>query len=527
MVGERASKAMSPRLVGRCLLYEELASGGMAKVYLGRLLGSAGFSRLVAVKQLHSQFADDPHFVEMFLDEIRVVSRISHANVVQTLDVIDEDHAIYLVMEYVRGASLARMLSGVARQGTRLPPQVVAAILCNALYGLHAAHEAHGEDGMPLDIVHRDVSPQNIIVGIDGITRMIDFGIAKAAGRQQVTRDGVLKGKPAYIAPEQLKSDNVGRTADIYSASVVLWEALTARRLFTGDNFKILFEVLEREAPPPSSIVSDIQPEWDAVIEKGLARDPKDRFETAADMAKAIEEIGPLSSPAEVTSWLRRLAGDELDMRENLVASLEANKAFSGSFASVTPARTKSGDTPSFSHQAMVAFSSKNAPVDVHERATPPDPAPRAPRRIVAIALLALFAIAATMASLSVAFRKPPPATLLAPTSPAAVSYDILATPRSEATHSAVDATAETMDVLDATPSAPKLPRAVAPPARVQATTRQKQGPPVQHNLPSIPSSTDEGLEPPAKVKVDSTDCRVPYSLDGQGHRHYRPECLN
>ena len=182
------------RIIGRYVLYDEMAAGGMATVHYGRLLGPVGFSRTVAIKRLRPQFARDQEFVAMFVDEARLAARIRHPNVVPTLDVVATDGELYLVMDYVQGESLSRLLRASRAKGS-IPTDVVSAIFCGALHGLHAAHEATDEHGKPLGLVHRDVSPQNILVGVEGIPRVLDFGVAMAAGRAQATGQGRIKGK--------------------------------------------------------------------------------------------------------------------------------------------------------------------------------------------------------------------------------------------------------------------------------------------------------------------------------------------
>src|ERR1019366_2190828 len=226
MVGGDATKS-APRTIGRYIVYGEIASGGMATVHFGRLTGVAGFARSVAIKRLHPQYARDPDFVKMFLDEARLAARITHPNVVATLDVVSEGEDLLLVMDYVRGVSLSQLSRIMRARGERIPPLIVSGVIAGVLHGLHAAHEAKSETGQRLDIVHRDVSPQNCLVGTDGVARVLDFGVAKAAGRLQTTRDGQLKGKLSYMAPEQIHGATVTRRTDIYAASVVLWETLT------------------------------------------------------------------------------------------------------------------------------------------------------------------------------------------------------------------------------------------------------------------------------------------------------------
>src|SRR5277367_6228356 len=222
-------------MLGRYALYEKIASGGMASIHIGRLLGPVGFSRTVAVKRMHAHFSEDPDFVSMFLDEARLAARIQHPNVVPTLDVVATDGETFLVMEYVQGESLARLLRSVRSIMTPADTHVIATIMAGVLHGLHAAHEAKNEQGEPLGIVHRDVSPQNILVGTDGVPRVLDFGVAKAVGRLQTTREGQSKGKLSYMAPEQLHGAGVTRQTDVYAAAVVTWEALTGKRLFQED----------------------------------------------------------------------------------------------------------------------------------------------------------------------------------------------------------------------------------------------------------------------------------------------------
>src|ERR1700722_19538002 len=225
----------------------------MATVHLGRLLGHVGFARTVAIKRLHPKFAQDPDFVSMFLDEARLAARIRHPNVVPTIDVVATSGELFLVMEYVQGESLARLVRISRDKDTLISPNVVTTIMAAVLQGLHAAHEARDERGDPLGIVHRDVSPQNILVGTDGMARVLDFGVAKAAGRIQTTRDGQLKGKLGYMAPEQIQGREVDRRTDVYAAGVVLWEVLTRQRLFFADNEAMVMRaVLERVVERPS-----------------------------------------------------------------------------------------------------------------------------------------------------------------------------------------------------------------------------------------------------------------------------------
>src|SRR5579883_1648178 len=182
-----AMAAVSVRMVGRYALFEQIAAGGMATVHLGRLVGPVGFSRTVAIKRLHTSLTSDPQFVAMFLDEARLAGRVTHPNVVATIDVVTLQGELFLVMEHIAGVSLMRLLQASTQRKEFVPPAIAAGIVVGVLQGLHAAHDACNEKGEPLGLVHRDVSPQNILVGAEGVPRVIDFGVAKAAGRSQIT----------------------------------------------------------------------------------------------------------------------------------------------------------------------------------------------------------------------------------------------------------------------------------------------------------------------------------------------------
>ena len=297
----------------------------MATVHYGRLSGPVGFSRTVAIKRLHPQFAKDPEFVSMFLDEARLAARIRHPNVVQTLDVVALEGELFLVMDYVQGESLARLLRASHKKKQPLPLSVVSGIVCGALHGLHAAHEATNEQGEPLDIVHRDVSPQNVLVGADGVPRVLDFGVAKAVGGIHTTREGQVKGKLAYMAPEQLRSGTVDRRSDVFAAGIVLWEALTLRRLFTGESEgAVITNVLEQTIKAPSTIVGELPEALDAVVMRALDRDRSGRFESARQMALALEASVPIASPTRVADWVDGLAGEILAQRAQSVMRIEA-----------------------------------------------------------------------------------------------------------------------------------------------------------------------------------------------------------
>jgi eukaryotic-like serine/threonine-protein kinase len=324
----------------------KLGSGGMATVYLARKIGAAGFERLVVLKRIHPHLVEEKSgLVPMLRDEARLAALVRHPNVVSVIDVVEDEGQLVLVLEYVEGVSLAVLINRAHEAGVLLPPAVVSRIMVDALRGLHAAHEARDPDGNHLQIVHRDVSPQNIVVGADGITRIIDFGVAKGEGRSVMTSSGMMKGKLMYLSPEQIKLAPLDRRADVFAAGVVLHEALVGRRLFRGsDEGDVLLGILVREIEDPSSLVPGLPPALDAVIQRALARDREERFQTAAELADALEEVVGCALPREVAAAVRALAGAEL------AATAEAMREARSASATLTPV-VASGQTPSVPRQ--------------------------------------------------------------------------------------------------------------------------------------------------------------------------------
>jgi eukaryotic-like serine/threonine-protein kinase len=343
---------VSPSVLSRrYALFDVIGAGGTASVHLGQLRGAAGFSRVVAIKRLHPMYARDAGFVAMLLDEARLASRISHPNVVQVLDVVAEEGELFVVMDYIAGESLAQLLVAARQAGERVPTPIATSIAVGMLYGLHAAHEARSAGGEPLHIVHRDVSPHNVLVGVDGTVRVTDFGIAKASARAQSTGTGQIKGKLRYMAPEQLAGRGLNRKTDLWAASVVLWETLTAQRLFGGTDEGVVYgRVMEGVIAPPSQIAPDVPAVLDEIVLKGLKRNPEERFATAAEMATALQRSLPVASAIEVGEWVSRLAKDVLAARERKIgqspsqtAPVEDAPFTKTRFSSVPPAPGSTG----------------------------------------------------------------------------------------------------------------------------------------------------------------------------------------
>jgi serine/threonine-protein kinase len=287
-----------------------LGVGGMATVYLARV-SEGSTSRHVAVKKPHAFLAEDPASAAVIEDEAQLAACIRHPNVVRVLDFVPGSapgEGPALVMEWIEGVDLGKLVQAANKAGRRLPIDVVAAIARDVLAGLHAAHESRRDDGLALDIIHRDVSPQNVLVGFDGVVRVTDFGVAKAASRlQQQTEAGSIKGKLAYLAPEQL-AGRCDRRVDIYGAGVIVWELLTGTRMRGGDGLEMLVEIMCSRASAPSTVAPDAAC-LDAVVMRALEHREEDRFATAEEMLQAIERRVTAASPARVAEIVRELMG--------------------------------------------------------------------------------------------------------------------------------------------------------------------------------------------------------------------------
>jgi len=308
---ESGMRPITPRVVGAYRLSSPIGSGGMATVHLGVRDDDA--TRLYAIKRLHAHMAAEASFVEMLLDEATIGARIRHENVVAVHGATMIDGDVLVVMDYVAGVSLGDLIKEVLPQ--RIPARFVASIMAGALRGLHAAHEALDDQGCSLDIVHRDVSPQNIHVGIDGLGRVLDFGIAKATYRFQKTGAGELKGKIAYMAPEQLQGKPVDRRTDVRAAAVVLWEALVGAPLFHAEDAGTsVVRVIDNKVQRPSERVTGIPRALAQIVMRALAKRPEDRFATALEMAEALEALfasNPVR-PSEIGAWLSAVAAEPL-----------------------------------------------------------------------------------------------------------------------------------------------------------------------------------------------------------------------
>ncbi len=296
--------------IGKYQLIANLGHGGMADVYLAIVHGPVGFNKLTVIKRLRPSLAEEPEFLAMFLDEARLAARLNHPNVVQTNEVAEVDGIYYIAMEYLDGQPLNRILHKAVKSGD-LPRDLLLRIVADSLAGLHHAHELADYDGSPIGVVHRDASPHNIFVTYEGQTKVVDFGIAKAATRSAETRGGVLKGKIAYMAPEQARSDDVDRRADIFAMGLVMWEVLTGTRLRRGSDLEMLDRIGAGEVPRLSAAWPGCPAALEAILARATAIAKEDRYATANEMRQDIvtylDSTGSRSGAEQVGQLVSRM----------------------------------------------------------------------------------------------------------------------------------------------------------------------------------------------------------------------------
>jgi hypothetical protein len=331
-----------PERIGRYELLLPIGTGGMATVFLGRMSGVGGFERDVAVKIIHAHLRADEDSKNHLLEEARLAARIRHPNVVPVLEVGDDAFGVYLVMDYVEGDSLAGLMRDIKATGERLPLPFVARILSDALSGLHAAHELVDESGRSLGLVHRDFSPQNILVGIDGVSRLADFSVAKAADRAVRTRTGLVKGKISYMSPEQARGHAVDRRCDVWAAGVVTWELIAWRRLHRqGDAVSTLLSVVTEEPPKLSTLVPDVPKALEDIVARALSMDPAGRIPSAIELRQELEDafrsVGPIADTHEVGELVRKVLGPQLRERQERVAEIRKLRRRMGEIAGPSP----------------------------------------------------------------------------------------------------------------------------------------------------------------------------------------------
>lgn len=365
----------APTRVGRYEIVGTLGQGGMAAVYLARTRGPAGFQKLFAIKKVHAHLASDRQFASMFLDEARIAAALHHPNIAHVFELGEDQGSYFLAMEYLLGDHLGAVERQLIQLKKPAPIDVMARIVALAAEGLHHAHDAADELGQPLHIVHRDVSPQNIFVTYAGHVKLTDFGVAKATSNEVRTDTGTVKGKFAYMAPEQALGRAVDRRTDVFALGVVLWEAITLQRLFRSPtDAETLLKVTQCDVSPPSSRRAEIPPELDRIVLRCLAREPADRFATAGELAHELEAFlapRPRAAPAAIGALMSELFAAEIERRQS-----DARRALSRevSLSSEEPASTTAptselGNADTISHSQSRPVTAPSEPTH-----TPPVP---------------------------------------------------------------------------------------------------------------------------------------------------------
>jgi serine/threonine-protein kinase len=509
------------------LLYR-LGTGGMGNVYLARRRNESGLQRLFAVKVMHAVLSADAEFANMFLDEAHIASQLHHINVVGIVDLGRYEGRLFLVMDYVEGPTLAHLMSATAATAAR-HPALVCSIVIDMLHGLHAAHSLINEDGERLELVHRDVSPSNILVGTDGVARLTDFGIAKARMRRTSTSPGIRKGKLSYSAPEQITNPgSEDARVDVFAAGVVLWNALTGSRLFGGGNeASVILSVISRPIPPPSQMGLRPPTCLDRVCLRALSRDPAHRYPSAAEMAEDLRRVTRANDmvvgPEHASAWVAQQFGEELVRRRAAIRESAATDAGSLAAAARSPALAARSPAPDRDDEYVeISVSSGDA------GSTALQPRPRA-RRSLALGALSL-AVCMTAAgagfmayshdaneparpsAVAPAPESPPPQEISAPqvaeaipvvTSIVAPAANVVMEP------SAPPATA----VVDAVqPGAARVPESVVQEARSQIASkprgRRRPAPAVRRRAPARVEANISAPEPRAQQRSTSETSR-------------------
>lgn len=328
-------------LLGRYRIHCELAMGGMASVHLASAESNEGFSKLVALKCIHKHLSRDQDFIDMFLDEARIAARIDHANVCQVFDFGQTDGTYYLAMEYLMGETFRAVANAVrSGRGGRNHWGYVTTLIAQAAEGLHAAHELKGDDGSPLGLVHRDVSPQNLFVTYSGAVKVVDFGIARAEGQAHHTQPGTIKGKFSYIAPETLSARPVDRRADVWALGVTLWEMLTLQPLFKrGSQLETLTAVKTAPIRRPSTVNNRLPLDLDNVIIKALSRNPDNRYATAREFGRALRQVlrkhGEMHGAPDLEEWVQDLFPEQCARKEAQVQAIRESSAVRSSIGEI------------------------------------------------------------------------------------------------------------------------------------------------------------------------------------------------
>ena len=486
-------------------LLVKIATGGQATVYVGRVSGSEGFSRLVAIKRAHPYLREDPKARSMLIREARLASRIHHANVVPIVDVEESDDELLLVMDYIEGGALSELLERELSARTSLPHTIALRILLDACAGLCAVHDLAADDGRPLGLVHRDVSPQNILVGVDGTARMTDFGLAQVT-EVSASASTTVRGKLAYLAPEYIEGARFTQQCDVFSMGVVIWETLAGRRLFRGSNdANTIQRVLSEQAPLLSTVAPDLGALFDDVVARALEKTPQARCpsmdELSRLLATAADERLGRASHAEVSHYVRDALAAELAHRRTVIAATtDPERAITASIAldslpiELPPLPAPQTEPPADPGLTRIELPRASQPLQPEAQAPP---APRTGGRGWLLVAAALFV--AFIASLIVA-----PVDVEDGDAPTAAPQETAASPAPEAssgtstenattaneTHSAAAAPGGSASAVAAESATAAPTTSVARPPRQPVTTRPTTTEPA---IPDNPYKRREG----------------------------------
>ena len=556
-----------PERVGRYEILLPIASGGMATVYLARVHGPGGFEREVALKLVHAHLRGDPFFSLELLNEANLAARIRHPNVVPVLEVGEDPFGVFLVMDYIEGDTLA----GLVRRGGPLPPRIGARILTDALAGLHAAHELTDGHDTLLGLVHRDFSPQNVLVGTDGMTRLADFGVAKAASRLGHTATGVMKGKIAYMAPEQARGMAIDRRCDVWAAGVVAWEVVAGRKLYPReDEVATLLKVISEDPPRLGQVVAGVAPELEEAVATALHRSVEGRHRTAAGfraaLAAAFRSGAGIADTDEVAAYAIDLLASQISTRRSRVDQVltlreRLRDAAPSSGAPVTMGEVTMGETPKPLVQPAAApppgpaaalaavpsaaeapagppsvtSTAATLPAAVVSVGRPSSPAAAPPASglhrgtlrlaTAALTLAAMGVIAARWATLR---QEVDPARSGAPAmTPSPLASGAAPPPASSSTSTASSAPAAAASALDAVGSATS---ATDPGTLASASAAPSAGKPFHDGAasgpkPRAPPEPSRGASLPPK-RAAKQKC-APVTIDPAGKKHYHLECMD
>lgn len=394
-----------PEKVGRYELLLPIGSGGMATVFLARASGVGGFARDVALKLVHSHLRSDEESKLHLLEEAKLSAKVRHPNVVSVQEVGDDPFGLYLVMDYVEGDNLSGLERAARKANKPLTDRLIARLLNDALLGLHAAHELCDENGVPLGIVHRDFTPQNILVSIEGITRLTDFGVAKAADRAVRTKTGLIKGKIAYMAPEQARGLKIDRRCDVWAAGVVAWELCAKRRMYTSeDEVATLLRIVTERPQQLSDVIPDVSPALNKAIAWALEPDPEQRCPTAEAFRQALEaawqEGEGMADVAELAAFVRDCVGNKLVERQASITEMRSLRLRIGEIARSAPDPSDSEPTNDY-HPAYRTPSQRwevPTPVSGHSATVPSLPAHLIPKNDAATPNLGVQGLAQAVA---------------------------------------------------------------------------------------------------------------------------------